>query len=118
MAQDKEAKQKVREYNDDLKNLMNLVKAFAQRQQEQAQKQNGNGQPDPAAMAKIQATILTAKNKSQLAAESHAQKTAQRQIAFEQQLQQDAQRHKAELVKTDLESAATIRRGKMKSLGE
>lgn len=117
VAQDKTEKQRVKKYGDDLKNLMNMVKAYAQRLQEQRGKQQGGGM-DPKDAAKIQATILTAKTKAQLASESHAQKTAQRQIAFEQKIKQDAVQHRADMAKKDLETAANIKRGGMKSFNE
>lgn len=117
IAQDKTQKQQVKQYSDDLGKLMNLVKGYAQRLQEQRQKaaQNGNGQMDPKDKAKIAATIATAKTKQQIASESHAQKTAQKQIAFQQKIQQDAIEHKAEIAKKDLETAANVRRGGLKS---
>lgn len=120
LAQDPEAKQKVREYGDDLKNLMNEVKAFAQRLQEQQAQSASAGaqQPDPEAQAKIQATVMTAKTKSDLAAQSHADKTAQRQVQFEQTLEQQRQKHAAELAKLDLETAANIQREKKKAENE
>lgn len=124
MAQDKGQKEKVKKLADTLKQLSNLVKAFGQRLQAAMKKKqaaaakNGNGQPDPKDAAKIAATTAMAKNKMTLAQQSHAQKTAQKQVSFEQKLKQDAQKHHAEIAKTDLEAAANIHRGGMKSFGE
>ncbi len=122
LAEDPAAKEKVRQYGDDLKQLMNLVKAYAQRLQEQQQKaaQAGNGQMDPKDKAKIAATMMTAQSKMKLAADSHAQKTAQRQLQFQQQMKQDALKHRAEIAKTDIEAAANIRRenAKMRALAK
>lgn len=117
LAQDNQQRQRVRKYGEDLKNLTNMVKGYAQRLQQQQKKQQANGDGGEAAV-KLQTQVLLAQNKAKLAADSHAQKTAQRQVAFEQQMQQDAQRHRQELAKTDLEAAANIRRGGMKSLAE
>jgi protein-arginine kinase activator protein McsA len=50
--------------------------------------------------------------------ESHAQRTAQRQIQFQQKIQQDAQKHQADIAATDLETAAEIQRQTMRSLSE
>lgn len=117
LAQDKTAKQKVKEFSDDLGKLMNAVKGFAQRLAEQ-QKQAGNG-VDPQVQGKIQSMVITSQAKAKLAAESHAQKTAQRQIQFEQQVSQDMVRHKADLAKKELELASTVRKnGRMKSFEE
>lgn len=88
IAQDKAEKPRVKKYADDLKNLMNLVKAYAQRlaeQQQQAQAQNGS---DPKDKAKVQAMLMQAATKMKLATESHAQKTAQRQLQFQQEMRQ------------------------------
>lgn len=119
VAQDKTEKQQVKKYGDDLAKLMNMLKAYAQRLQEQRGKQQqAGGGMDPKDAAKIQATIITARTKAKLASESHAQKTAQRQLAFEQKVKQDAVQHRADMAKKDLETAANIRRGGMKSFDE
>ncbi len=91
-------KQKVKQYADTLKVLMNQVKAFAQRMQEaaDAEKEKGGGM-DPKDQAKIQASQLQAQVKAKNASESHAQKTAQRQISFEQKTKQDEQSHQLEM---------------------
>ena len=101
MGEDPDEKERVRMYQDELKKLMNLVKAFAQRlmaQMKAAAKQGGTG-ADPKDMAKVQAMVLQAQTKAKLSEQSHAQKTAQRQIAFEMEQQ-----------RKDRESAATLRR--------
>ena len=118
LAQDKTMKPKVKEYGDDLGKLMNLVKAYAQRLQEQAKKaqeQNGNGQIDPKDKAKVQAMMIQAQTKSKIQGEAHAQRTAERQIAFQQKIKQDAIKHHVEIKKKDIETAATVRRGGLKS---
>lgn len=119
LSEDKAAKAKVKEYGDDLGKLMNLVKAYGQRlaEQRQQQSQNGGGL-SPETSAKIQATVLTAQTKANLASESHAQKTAQRQLQFQQQMKQDADRHRMDLAKEDLKTAAEIHRGGMKTFQE
>lgn len=117
LAMDPEQKGLVKELGDALGKIGNMVKAMSQRQEEmaqQAQQQNGAG-ADPADAAKAQAQVILAQNKAQLATQSHAQKTAQKQISFEQkqaqdaqkhqaQLQQEAQQHAADLAKTSLEA--------------
>jgi hypothetical protein len=119
LAQDKSAKQKVKQYGDELGKLMNFVKAFSQRLQEQQKAQAQNGQQlDPKDAAKIQATMLTAKTKAQIAAENHANKTAQRQVQFQQKLKQDAEIHNQEIAKEDLKTAAELRRDRFKSFQE
>ena len=95
VAQDPQEKQRVKVWGDQLGKMMNLVKAMAQRLMEQMKKQQQqagqNG--DPAAAAKVQATIIQAQTKAKLTSDSHAQRTAQRQIQFEQQQLQKKQDH-------------------------
>jgi len=116
LSQDPEAKEKVREYSDDLNQLMNVVKGFQQRlaesQQQGAQNQaNGEAAAEAAkSQAQIQAIQSNAQVKNQIASESHAQKTAQRSLEFQQKMKQQAAEHKQQIAKTDIETAANIRR--------
>lgn len=128
IAQNPNEKQRVKQYGDALGRLMNQVKAFAQRLQKameaQQAAQGGNGQMDPKDKAKIQATLITAQTKAQLASKSHAERTAQKALTWQQQmeqrkaegemkLRQQQQQHAAELAATDLEAATNIRRNRM-----
>lgn len=119
IAQDPNEKPRVKQYGDMLAKLMNMVRAYAQRLTAALQK-GGNGQPqmDPKDIAKIQATNAMAQNKIALAKQSHAAKTAQRQIQFEQDLKQQQQKHQVEIAATDIETAAEIRRNRLQSLNE
>lgn len=119
IAQDKRAKPQVKKFGEDLGKLMNLVKAYAQRLAQKNQQENANGQIDPKDKAKIAATMAMAQNKNKIAADTHAQRTAQKTIAFQQKIKLDAAKHKADIAKTDLEAASNIRRnGRMKSLDD
>jgi len=124
IAQDPQEKPRVKKYQDALGKLMNLVKAFAQRLQkmmearQKAAQQNGNGQMDPKDKAKIAATQAQSQAKIANMRESHAARTAQRQIQFEQQQKQDAEKHKADLDAKDLETASEIRRSRFNSMEE
>lgn len=131
VAQDKEAKAKVKQLGDALGQATNLLKAFGQRMAEAQgqQQQGGNGQPDPTAMAKVQATVIQAQTKAQLAAQSHAQKTQQRQVQFDQKLRQQDQAHQADMAKKlretqvdvaakDLVTASDIRHAQMNAANE
>jgi len=131
IGQDKAQQQKAKQYADVLGKLMNLVKGFAQRlaaQMKEAQA-NGQGGMDPKDMAKIQAIMLQAKVKAENASQSHAQRTAQRQVqweAEEKRKQQEHQldlakgvrSHRAELVAHDIKTAAEIRRERAKAKNE
>ncbi len=99
LSTDPTMKQTIKQAGDVLGKIMNMVKAFAQRLEEQMKKaqQNGQGGMDPAAMAKIAATQATAQAKIQQGKESHAQKTAQRAITFQEKTEQDRRRTDAEL---------------------
>lgn len=131
MEQDKNQKEDARKLNDALGKLGNMIKAFQQRQTEQmrkAQAQNGNGVP-PETQAKIAADQAVAQAKIKQGAQSHAQKTAQRTITFQEKMKQDKAKHElelhkavvehgAEIHKKDLEGAANVKRGGMKSFDE
>lgn len=120
VAQDKSQKERTKQYADMLSKLANEVKSFGQRlqaamQKQQQAQQQSNGKLDPKDAAKIQATGAVAQQKMSLAEKSHSQKTAQRQVAFEQQLNQKQQQHHVDIMGKDLETAANIHRGGMKS---
>lgn len=110
LAQDKSQKEVVKEFGDRLGKAGNEIKAMGQRQQQAAEKaQQQNGQ-DPAAQAKVQALMMTAQAKIEQGKQSHANKTAQRQLSFEQKQRESAQKHAFDLQKdaatTSLELAA------------
>jgi hypothetical protein len=105
IAQDQQEKQRVKKYGDALSKMMNMVRAYQQRLEEQMQEQNGHGQgPDPEVLAKMEAQKLLAESKVQNARESHAEKTAQRRISFEEKKQQSAEQHKLDLQKKEIEA--------------
>lgn len=105
LAQDKSQKALVKKFNDQLKNAQNQVKAFAQRQEQAAKQQQAQGGGlDPKDAAKVRGMDLVAKTKAKLASESHAQRTAQRQLQFEQKMKQDADEHLATLMETTREN--------------
>lgn len=131
ISQDKGNQERVRKYSDALGQIMNLVKAFAQRLQQQmkAAQDNGNGQMDPKDKAKIQAILLQAKVKAKNAADSHAQRTSQRQVQWEMDekrkqqehqmdMAKDVRAHHADIAAKDIQTAAEIRRSRLKSLSE
>jgi hypothetical protein len=127
LSQDPTQQELAKQMADILGKVNNEIKGLAQRQQEaaQAQQQNGNGQ-DQELMAKIQAIMMQAQTKSENAKSSHAEKTAQRRISFEQKLKQDAQKNamqlRQEAIKTradvaakDLTTASEIGRNRIKA---
>lgn len=125
IAQDKTEKARVKVYMDALGIVENHLKAFAQRLQEAMQQQaqaaqeaNGNGQPKPEDIAKVQAIQMQAQVKAQNARESHAQKTAQRAITFEEKTRQDQAKTQAEIAAKDLLTAGEIQRQRLKAAEE
>lgn len=104
LEKDEQNKEVVRKLSDSLGQLMNLVKGFAQRLQQQQQAQQKaqaqqQGGPDPKDMAKLQIQVETGKAKIQNMRESHAARTAQKQLSWEQQQQQREQDHALEMQK-------------------
>jgi hypothetical protein len=132
LEQDKNSKKLAADLNQQLSKLGNLIKAMQQRQAEVAQKaaqQNGNGGLKPEDAAKIAADRAVAQAKIDQGKQSHAQKTAQREITFQQKIKQDQAKHEmelhkkvlehgAEIHKKDVEGAANVRRGGIKSFDE
>ena len=117
-------KPKVKKLGEILGKLMNEVKAMAQRQQEmakkqaQAQAQGQNGGMDPKDQAKVKGMLIQAQAKAKIAQDSAAQRTAQRQIQFEQKVKQDSIKHRQGLAQTDLETATNIKNNRLKALSE
>lgn len=106
VAQDPEEKQRVKQWGDALGKLMNLVKAFAQRLQEQMKQQaqaGGNGE-DPKDAAKVKSMMMQAQVKQESTRESHAQRTAQRQIAFELEQKREDAKLKRDLMMEEAKS--------------
>jgi hypothetical protein len=131
ISQDDTQAERARKYSEALSKLMNLIKAFAQRLQQQmkAAAANGANGQDPEAAAKVQATMMQAKVKAENASTSHAQKTAQRQVQWEADEKRKQQQHdfdlaaqaktvEADIAATDAETAAEIRRQRVKAENE
>jgi hypothetical protein len=123
ISQDPGQEQNIKIYNDNISLASNYIKGYVQRLQEQAQAQAeagaaGNGM-DPETAAKIQAMLITAQSKSQIAAANSEQKRTQKQIAFDQDQQRknastiaEAQRKgaltRADIAAMDLKTQANI----------
>lgn len=113
LAADENEKPRVKRYSDLLSQLMNHVAAFGQRLAEQMQKaQESNGGIDPEVLSKIQADQITAQAKAANTRESHAQKMAQRDLAFEQKLRHEAQQEQLQEAALDLRTAGEIKRSR------
>lgn len=118
---DPEEREKVRQYRDQAAQLGNAVKGFAQRLAQAMQAGNGQkpgGGIDPKDAAKVQGTIILAKTKAQLATESHAQRTAQRQIAFDLEQQRREREHNADLRRSGQEHALDFAADRFKAFQE
>jgi hypothetical protein len=123
ISQDPGQEQNIKIYNDNISLASNYIKGYVQRLQEQAQAQAeagaaGNGM-DPETAAKIQAMLITAQSKSQIAAANSEQKRTQKQVAFDQDQQRknagtiaEAQRKgaltRADIAAMDLKTQANI----------
>lgn len=130
LAADKNEKPRVKQYSDVLGKLMNEVKAFGQRLQERMQQaQQGNGGLDPKDAAKIQGMVIQAKVKAENQKQSHAQRMAQRnlqwqqeihqkQVEHQQRLQEDAGQAALEQHALDLKTAGEMKRSRMTAFSE
>jgi len=114
MGQAQEDGPKVRQYGDLLGQLMNVVKGFEQRLAEKNQAGNGNGGIDAETQQKLAGKMLLDKAKAENTRSSHAEKTAQRQAAFEMEQQRADRKTEADIRRTDaisaVETAATLRK--------
>ena len=115
IAQDKNEKQRVKQYGDELGKAMNMVKAYVQRLQEAQQKaaeaqQQGNGGMDPKDVAKVKGMQLQAQAKAENTRESHAQKTAQKQAQFSLDVQRKQQEHEQAMAQKQQEDALELQK--------
>jgi hypothetical protein len=120
---DESEKKNAKGLADALGKVMNEVKAMAQRQQEmakkaQAQQQNGAGGIDPKTAVAIHGKALMDAQKLQTKKASDALKLQQTDAKFKQGLVHRHVEHLADIASKDLETAATIHRGGMKSFDE
>ena len=97
IAQDETQKDRVRGYQDAIGKISNVIKGYVQRLQEQGAQGQGQPAPDPKDAAKAEVMVIEAKTKAKLAAESHAQKTAQRAVQFQMTQQQKAEAHQQQM---------------------
>jgi hypothetical protein len=123
ISQDPGQEQNMKLYNDGISQASNYIKGYVQRLQEQAQAQAeagaaGNGM-DAQTAAKVQAMLITAQSKSEIAAANAEQKRIQKQVAFDQDQQRknastiaEAQRKgamtRADIAAMDLKTQANI----------
>lgn len=116
MASDDESKPKVRQYGEALSQMMNYIKGLAQRM---AQKQQAQGpQIDPETMSKIQSDQILAQAKAQNLRESHAQKTAQRQVQFEKDEARKDRQAMAEIHRSTAVLASDLQNEAVKTTAE
>jgi len=119
LAMDEAEKEFVAAANKQVAKLMNFVKAFQQRLQEQMQKQQQSQGGDPEVAAKMQSQIILAQAKAKNSTDAHAQKTAQKQVAFqmEQERKQKAfeQQQQLEAAKFQQQIAAESAKEQVKS---
>lgn len=131
IAQDKREAERTKVYGDQLGNLLNVVKGFAQQlaQQQKAAAVAGNGKPGDDTAGKVASQQIIATAKAANMRESHAQRTAQRQIQFESEQRRDDEQHQVELrrelerqgvedVNATIATGAEIQRNRLKSASE
>lgn len=121
MSSDPEDKERVTEYSNQLNDLMKLVKAFAQRLAQQMKAGAPNGGADKEmlqAASKIKADQTIAQAKAANMRESHAQKTAQKQVQFEMDQQRKDRGHNADLRREDARTGQELVHNRMKAFEE
>ena len=119
MGQDKDEHPRVKQYQDALGKLNNFIKGFNQRLQEQMKAKNGAaGGPDPETQQKLAGKMLIDRAKSENMKQSHAQKTAQRQVTFELSEQRKDRELQADLRRRGMETHHELVTNRLKSLIE
>lgn len=114
MAEDEKNAEIVKQFEDDKSKLMNLVKAFAQRQKQAAEKmaQGGNGGmpqgPSPESLAKAQAIIMQEGVKAKAREAGTRQKLQHKEQSFRQKQRLDDQAALAESRRKNLEMVTKI----------
>jgi hypothetical protein len=121
IAQNDEEKPKVRQFEARLSQCTNLIKAFQQRLQQQAKAaaQNGNGagvKPQDVVQAQFEAQRDAVKLRNM--EKSHGARTAQKQVQFEQKLQQQDRATNAEIQRENAKATHELLRNSMRSLSE
>ena len=99
LAADDKEKQRVKMYSDALGQMMNLVKAFGQRQGQAREAQQKTSAPDPKAQAQAQSTVMMAQIKGQIQQQRAQQKQQEQMLSF-----------KLDQAREDLRTLAEIRR--------
>lgn len=110
MSQDPEEGPKVKEYEDRLRRIVNMITAFAQRIKQQVTAKNGAGAPggglDPKDAAKITAEQVKAEQKVKQMEISHGARTAQKQVSFEMDQARRDRETNAEIRRKDMLAAS------------
>jgi hypothetical protein len=114
LGQDPEEKKFVAAAGQQLGKVMNLVRAFQQRLEEQMKQQQQQQGQDPAAAAKAQATMMQAQVKAKNSTDAHAQKMAQKQLAFDQKQALERQKFEQELHQESIKTVHEVAKGKLK----
>jgi hypothetical protein len=129
MATNEDDKEKVREYQKILTDMLNHIKGFAQRLQQQQAKQNGQGGEHAADQAKAQVIAQQGALKLRNADQSHALKTAQKITSFElneqradrknkADIRRENERTKQELASKMIQTVADVHTNRLKSLSQ
>jgi len=118
VAQDDAQKDIAKILGDQLSKLMNEVRAFAQRLQEQQQQAASQNGADPEAMAKIQNDRMLAEAKAANTRESHAARTAQRQVQFEMEQERANVKTAAEIQRENARFSQEMQQEAVKTMAE
>ena len=103
ISQDSKEGERAKAYKDQLGNLTNVIKGFAQQLAQKNAAGNGADNGEMAETAgKVQAGKIQAEAKAANTRESHAERTAQRQVQFEAKERQTDEKHQLEM-KRELE---------------
>lgn len=119
MATNEDDKEKVRQYEGILSQMLNHIKGFAQRLNQQQQgSQNGNGGVKPQDVVKAQFDAQVGQMKIQDRARSSAERAAQKQAQFELQQQNEDRRTNAEIRRENARTRQELVHNQLRMLTE
>lgn len=119
MASNEDDKEKVRQFEGILTQMLNHIKGFAQRLNQQQQgAQNGNGGVKPQDIVKAQFDAQVGQMKIQDRARSSAERAAQKQAQFELQQQNEDRRTNAEIRRENARTKQELIHNRLRMLTE
>lgn len=117
---DQDTKEKLRQYEDALNQLLNHIKALGQRMQQAMKAQAGQAgaQGDGKDAAKVQAMLIQAQTKAAIADRASQQRTRQKEEHFQKEERRKDQQAQADLLREGVRTRHELMANRLKALAE